>query len=92
MTFHLTDAAATEVRRLLATEPSGTRLRYDVIGDCRAARAKLYLGPVESETDDRIFEVAGVPIVVAQAIYDNLRDVRIDFHDGGFVIGGAQAT
>lgn len=86
MAFHLTDAAATEARRLLTTEPIGTRLRYDVIGDRRAARAKLYLGPVESETGDRVFEAAGVPIVVAQAVYDNLGDVRIDFNGEQFVV------
>jgi Fe-S cluster assembly iron-binding protein IscA len=86
MAFHLTDAAATEVRRLLATEPIGTRLRYDVIGDCRAARTKLYLGPVESESEDRMFEVGGVPMVVARSVNDNLGDVKIDFNGEQFAI------
>lgn len=89
MPITLTEKAASEVKRIIASErernpsmPDRIFLRLRVVGGgCSGFQNKLDLDPQINDKLDEIFDMHGVPVVVDKRSLMYLSDVTVDFHD-----------
>ena len=99
--LHLTEKAASEVRRIVAEQQSAgvaekLYLRMRVVGGgCSGFQHKLDLDPVMNPKLDEVFDMHGVEVVIDKRSLLFLGGVTVDFHDDlnkrGFSITNPQA-
>src|SRR4051812_15712416 len=81
--IHVTEKAASEIRRLLTKEPSSESfLRVQVVGGgCSGMSYKLGF-ETDKRENDKIFEEHGVQVVVDPKSYLYIAGTTLDFSDG----------
>jgi iron-sulfur cluster assembly protein len=78
----VTEKAASEIKRLLEKESSGSFLRVQVVGGgCSGMSYKLGFDAVRKETD-KVFEDQGVTVIVDPKSYLYIAGTTLDFSDG----------
>ncbi|HVI44364.1 MAG TPA: iron-sulfur cluster assembly accessory protein [Chitinophaga sp.] len=91
--IQLTDAAATELKKLLAGGTEAPYLRVGVKGGGCSGAAYM-LGFDARQEDDNLFEVAGIPVIMKKAHGMYLMGMEIDYQDTpearGFVFNTPQ--
>jgi iron-sulfur cluster insertion protein len=97
----VTEKAASEVRRIIAEQPTGGEtqklyLRLRVVGGgCSGFQHKLDLDPQVNPKLDEVYEFHGVDVVIDKRSLLYLEGVTVDFHDDlnkrGFSISNPQA-
>jgi iron-sulfur cluster assembly protein len=84
MSITVTEKAAAEVKRLMASQESQEKLylRVRVVGaGCSGYEPRLDLDPAFNEKTDEAFEAHGVPVVVDKRSLMYLDGAKVDFHD-----------
>ena len=86
MPITLTEKAADEVKRIVASQAASTPekvyLRLRVVGGgCSGFQNKLDLDPMVNDKLDETFEQHGVPMVVDKRSMMYLSEVTVDYHD-----------
>ena len=96
--IQITDKAVTEIKRIIATDPTanGANLRVMVVGGgCSGMSYKLGFDAQPAAASDRVFEKDGVKVLVDAKSYLYLSGTTLDFTDGltgtGFVFSNPNA-
>ncbi|MHC4403726.1 MAG: HesB/IscA family protein [Planctomycetota bacterium] len=99
MAVTLTDAAAREIRRIMAEQrlTEATRLRVTVAGGgCSGFQYRIDFDKTTNQLEDLTGESHGVPVVIDRTSAPYLDGTEIDFNEDllnrGFVFRNPQAT
>lgn len=95
MALHLTESAAQELRRLVATSPGAQGVRFWVeAGGCAGLTYKLELVSEPSAEEKRV-EIEGIPFYIRESQRILWEGIEIDYPTGlaarGFVFRNPQA-
>ena len=101
MSITITDSAAREAARIIAQQtkpemPNPLHLRMQVVGGgCSGFQYKLGLDASVNSTNDEVFDLNGVPVVIDKHSLLFLVGVTVDYEDGfngrGFRINNPNA-
>ncbi len=76
--FSITEAAATQINKILATEADGARLRVGVQGGGCSGFSYVFSIDTKTDKDDHVFSRSGVDVLVDDISLAYMTDAEID--------------